>query len=104
MIDIFFTENGKDLSVYNTQVERAKNILSTQLNALEYAQGFGIDIKYFLDENYRFQNESFRAYLIERLASNGINVSSVINEIEALSQSLTINLTPPEDSGGLVAR
>lgn len=104
MIDVLVQANGLDLGVYDTQVERAKNILSVQLRALEYAQELGIDLKYFLTENYKFQNDSFRAYLIEVLANWGINVASVIEDEKTLYTQMIFNLTPEDVSSGFVAR
>lgn len=102
MIDI--VSLGSDIGLYDTQTSKAKNILSVQLGALEYAPDLGIDLEYFLSEDFRFQNESFKSYLIQRLANSGINVSSVIETIEALYTEYTFNLTAAETSGGLIAR
>jgi hypothetical protein len=102
MTDI--TSISDDLNVFDSQVSKAGNILSVQLGSLEYAQDFGIDLKYFLDEGFRFQNESFKSYLIERLANSGINVASVIETVENLYQQYTLNLSPEETQGGLIAR
>lgn len=104
MIDIITAENGLDLGVYNTQTMRAKNILSVQLGALEYAQDLGIDLKYFLSEDFRFENESFRAYLVEVLANRGINVSSVLDVVHSLYNEFLFNLAPEQTDSGLVAR
>lgn len=104
MIDIIVQADGLDLGTYDTQTERAKNILSVQLRALEYAQELGIDLKYFLTENYKFQNDSFRAYLVEVLANFGINVASVIDGEMALYTQMLFNLTPEETSTALIAR
>lgn len=104
MIDIISAENGLDLGVYNTQTMRAKNILSVQLGALEYAEDLGIDLKYFLSEDFRFENESFRAYLVEVLANKGINVSSVLDVVHSLYNEFLFNLAPEQIDSGLVAR
>lgn len=98
------TSIGTDLGLYDTQTERAKNILSVQIGDLEYAQTLGIDLKYFLSEDFRFQNESFKAYLIQTLANYSINVASLIEAVNALSNKYTFNLTPAETDGGMVAR
>lgn len=95
---------GDDLNLFDTQTSRAANILSVQLGALEYASDLGIDLAYFLSEDFRFQNESFRAYLIEVLVNKGINVSSVTEVVENLFTSLTFELTPDETETGLVAQ
>lgn len=103
MIDIIdFTTKG--MQVYDTQTERAANILSVQLGALEYWPEGGIDIRYFLTEPIEFQDESFRAYLIQVLATWGINVSSMVNVLESLFANYTIRLSPQENSTALVAR
>jgi len=106
MIDILSADEaeGQDLGMYDTQVSKAENILSTQLGALEYLQDFGIDLRYFLTEDFKFQNESFKAYCVERLVTSGINVAEVIEQIEALAEKYTFNISPEETSTGLVAR
>lgn len=104
MIDIVTTETGQDMGVLDTQVPKAQNILSVQLGSLEYAQDFGIDLRYFLSEDFKFQNESFKSYLIQVLSTNGINVAEVTEVFESLFGEYTFKITPPEQSGGLVAR
>jgi phosphomannomutase len=102
MIDIVSVTT--DIGLFDAQTEKAKNILSVQLGALEYAPDLGVDLRYFLSEDFRFQNESFKAYLVEVLANNGINVASVVDDVEDLFRQYTFNLTPEETSTGLVAR
>jgi len=95
---------GADLGIFDTQTYKAANILSVQLGNLEYQQDFGIDLEYFLDEDFRFQNESFKAYLVEVLANNRINVSSVIDVLESLFATYTFNIVPEETQTALIAR
>lgn len=103
MIDIIdFNEKGMQL--LDTQTEKAANILSVQLGALEYAQDLGIDLRYFMTEKTQFQNESFKAYLVQILASRGINVSSIQTVINALDTNFNIKLSPEENSTGMIAR
>jgi hypothetical protein len=104
MMDIVdFTPKG--MQTYDTQTPRAANILSVQLGALEYAQDIGIDLRYFLNANIKFQNDSFKAYLVQVLAGNGINVASVIEVLRPLSSEYDFNLSPQEStSSGLIAR
>ncbi len=104
MTDIISLNNGEDLGVFDTQTSRAGNILSTQIGALEYAPDLGIDLKYFLSEDFRFQNESFRSYLIQILANYGINVAEVNETINDLSSKYTFQLVPDETSTGLLTR
>lgn len=93
-----------DLGVYDTETARAANILAVQLGSLEYGPEIGIDLDYFLSEGLRFQNESFESYLIEVLANRGINVTSILPEIETLKRKLTISVQPQEVSTALISR
>lgn len=102
MIDI--VSEGTDIGLFATQTTRAKNILNVQLGSLEYAPDLGIDLEYFLSEDFRFQNESFKAYMVEVLANSGINVASIVDTVEALYTSYVFNLAPEETSTGLIAR
>jgi hypothetical protein len=102
MIDI--TSIDDDLGLFDTQTAQAANILSVQEGSLEYAPDLGVDLKYFLSEDFRFQNESFKAYLIQRLANYGINVASVADVVEALHRNYTFEIVPTETEGGMVAR
>lgn len=104
MIDIISAEDGQDIGLFDTQTSKAANILSIQLGALEYAADLGIDLKYFLSEDFKFENESFKAYLVETLANRGINVTSVDEILQNLYSDFIINLSPEETSSGLVAR
>lgn len=103
MIDIVgFTSKG--MEVYDTQTEQAANILSVQLGGLEYEPTLGIDLRYFLTEKINFQDASFKAYLVQSLAARGINVASLTEVINALDSDYFINLSPVENSTGLIAR
>lgn len=103
MIDIVGFDS-KGMQVYDTQTERAANILSVQLGSLEYAQDLGIDLRYFMAEKIRFQDESFKAYLVQALAQRGINVASLAEEQFDVFSNYNFNLSPEENSTGLVAR
>ncbi len=103
MIDIIVNTTG-DIAALDTQTLRAKNILSTQLGDLVYATTLGIDLKYFLSDEFKFQNSSFKSYLIQVLASYSINVASLEDQVENLFSKYVFNLTPPESDKSLVAR
>ncbi len=104
MIDISHISDGDDLGFFNTQTVRAGNILSVQFGSLEYAPDLGIDMNFFLSDSYRFQNDSFKAYLIEVLANQGINVAQLIDTLDSLSEKYTFVLSPDETTTGLIAR
>lgn len=104
MIDIFPpTAPGLDCGVFDTTVPRAANILSVQVGSLEYAPDLGIDLKFFLSEEFRFQNDSFKAYLIETLAYRGINVTNLSDTVENLFRQYTFNVQADTTGTGLIA-
>lgn len=103
MIDII-SANNSGLGVYDSQSPRAANILSVQVQSLEYEQDLGIDLQYFLSEDFSFQNSAFKSYLIEVLVNRGINVTSVVEVIEKLYSNLTFNIKAQDATGGLVSR
>jgi hypothetical protein len=102
MIDIVSANEGLDLGTFDTDTTKAANVLSVQEGALEYAPTLGIDLKYFLSADFSFQNASFKAYLVERLANNRINVSSVLEQIESLYSLLTFKLSAQDKTSGLI--
>jgi hypothetical protein len=82
MIDIVTISS--DLNTYDAENAKAANVLSIQQGSLEYAPDFGVDIKFFLDPNFQFQNSSFKAYLIQRLAEHHVNVNQVLETVDRL--------------------
>ena len=102
MIDIVSV--GTEIGVFDTQTSRAANILSVQLGSLEYAPDLGVDLKYFLSEDFRFQNESFKSYLIQVLANHSINVVSIPETITNLYNRYVFQLTPAENENAMIAR
>lgn len=81
MIDIVGFSGG-DLVMFDAQTPKAANVLQVQIGSLEYAPDFGIDLRFFLDEDLQFQNESFKSYLIQRLSEHHINVNEVLETLE----------------------
>ncbi len=94
---------GTDLGVLDTDTSRAANILSVQLGRLTYAPDLGVDLGYFLSPDFKFQNESFKAYLIQVLANHSINVASVMETVESLYTVFTFNVPPTSSDSSLVA-
>lgn len=103
MIDIVVNDSG-ELDVYDTQTNKAANVCNVQLGALEYAQDFGVDLDYFLQPDYKFQDSSFQSYIVQVLAANGINVATITTTVQNLYQDLVINLAAEEQSTSLIAR
>lgn len=104
MIDVSVGAAGLDLATYNTDTNRATNILSVQTGALEYAPDFGIDLDFFLSPDFKFQTESFKAYCIERLASHGINVTALTESVQSLFTQFNFEVEANSTSTSMVAR
>lgn len=91
MIDLQFKNNV--LRVADTLIYKARNILSTQIKYLAYAPDFGIDYDIFFGDDYKIQNETFKAYAISKLAENGINPLEVLTQEDSLDTILNIKLS-----------
>lgn len=100
MIDV--VEITTDMRFYDSQVPLAANIVSVQLGNLVYNPTFGVDMRYFLSEDFQFQNEAFKAYVLQRLSEHGVDVLSVTETVEALYANLSFNLSGKEENSGFV--
>lgn len=103
MKDIVSITNGFDLGVGDSVAPKAGNVVSVQVGTLEYAKTFGVDLNYFLSSDFQFQNESFKAYLVERLTQNQINVNEVTEIVEALQKKYTFKVGDANKVEGLIA-
>ena len=104
MIDINYVAEGLDLGAFDTQTFKAANILGVQLGSLDYAPDLGIDLKFFLSNDFEIQNDSFKAYCVQTLAKNGVNVKTVTETVQALMSTMEFNIAPLESGTGLIAR
>lgn len=101
MID-FEIENN--MPVFNdTIVHKAANVMTVQEGSLYYAPNFGIDLKRFFDPDVEIQTETFKAYSIQKLAENGVNVLE-LGESKEMFESLLNYVVQIQDSKGLVAQ
>lgn len=89
---------GQDLRLYDAQSPKGANVLSVQLGALEWWPDFGIDLEFFIQEGFSFQNESFKSYLIQRLTESHVNVISVRDVLTTFVQNLTFEVGNSEQS------
>lgn len=103
MLDIVDIQDGEDLVLAVSEVSKAKNVLQTQLQSLEYAPTFGVDLDYFLASDFRFPNDSFKSYLIQRLTESQITVTSVLEAVQPLFRKLTFEVGDTDsDIGGFI--
>jgi hypothetical protein len=105
MMDIIQIQSGSDLKLADTAVPKAVNIASVQLGSLTYAPTFGVDLDYFLNSDFIFQNSSFKAYIVQRLAEFNVNVSDVIQSINPLYETYLYKVQdndPQIEKGALI--
>lgn len=93
-----------DIQLYDAQSPKAANVLAVQLGSLEYAKTFGVDMEFFLDPDYKYQTESFKAYLIQRLSESLINVNEVIETVDRFTEQLTFYVGDPDQNNGSLIR
>lgn len=95
--------SGGDLHIQEAQTSKAANVLQVQLGSLEYAPTFGIDLEFFIDPAYQFQNESFKSYLIQRLSEHHVNVNQVFDALERFYLQFTFEVGGGDaESGGFI--
>lgn len=103
MLRDIVTLEGIDLGIAQSEAPRAANILQTQLGDLSFAPDLGVDLRYFLQSEFRIQNASFKAYLVQRLLEQKINVVNVISTISSLYETYTVGVGASEESEGLIS-
>ncbi len=100
MIDALTPVQGKDLPVQNSIAPKAGNVINIQLGSLDFAPDFGVDLAYFITDDFQFQAASFQAYLVQRLTQHKVNVAKVINVIQGFMQNNTFTVGEQSDSVG----
>lgn len=93
---------GPDLGIQRTDVARAANVLSVQIGSLEYAPDFGIDLKFFLNSEFQMQNASFKAYCVERLLAQRVNVVNALDLLNNLDKTIQFFIGDNDTGEGLI--
>lgn len=102
MIDALTPTQGNDLPTQNSIAPKAGNVVNIQLGSLDFAPDFGVDLEYFITDDFQFQAASFQAYLVQRLTQHKVNVSKVINVITGFMQNNTFTVgESPDTIGGI---
>jgi hypothetical protein len=103
MKDIVEANDGEDLTIIDSIVSKAANVIAIQLGDLEYAPTFGIDKKFFLESEFQIQTESFQSYVVQRLTESQVNVNEVLGTVEALMNRYVYTVGDIKDySGGFI--
>lgn len=96
--DIYLDANGF-LQMSNTDVFKAENILNIQINSLYYAQDLGIDLTRFINSDVEIQPETFRAYTVQELTRQGIQLQTVKTATNQFMSTITYKATEPNEQG-----
>lgn len=96
--DIYLDTNGF-LQMSNTDVFKAENILNIQINSLYYAQDLGIDLVRFINSDVEIQPETFRAYTVQELTRQGIQLQTVETATNQFMSTITYKATEPNEQG-----
>ena len=99
MLDIINIVDGDDLHIQHNIAMKAGNIISTQLGSLDFRPDFGSDLKYFLQEDLKFQSESFKSYLVGRLSEYSIQVNDTRTIIEQFTNRFLLSVGQIETEG-----
>lgn len=92
MIDITGVANN-DITLSNTVVMRAKNLMNVQEGNLLYSPQWGIDLASFLTPEFKIENSAFESYSIQKISEWGMNPTNIESFKETLRQ--IINITFP---------
>lgn len=77
-----------DLSLSDTEVYRAKNLLDVQEGNLHYLPLWGIDLKFFLTPDFEIQNVSFDSYVVQKIAQWRMNPTRVVSKNQNLARNV----------------
>lgn len=97
-VDIFFDKDGI-LQRADTDVYKARNILSVQKTNTHYRPDLGIDLRRFIDPNVRIQFETFRSYTLQEMVQQGVRIDAVMEVQQNLDKELNYNVSKTATEG-----
>ncbi len=99
MLDLINMVDGEDLHIQHNVAMKAGNVIGTQIGSLEFKGDFGSDLKYFLQEDLKFQTDSFKAYLIGRLSEYQIQVNDTMTIVSTFAEQFALGVGQSEING-----
>jgi hypothetical protein len=103
-IDFELWDDIKETKLINTQIYKARNILSVQRGSLKYDPEAGVDRDYFVNNDIKFKRKAFFAYLVQELIFQNIAVTDYVTDLTNIYvENLQINLqkTTNNQTGGI---
>ena len=96
--DIFLDKDGI-LQRSNTDVYKARNILSVQKTNTHYRPDLGIDLKRFIDPDVKIQFETFRSYTLQEMVQQGARIDAILEVQRDLDKKMDYNVSKTETEG-----
>lgn len=97
-IDIYLDKDGV-LQRADTDVYKARNILSVQKTNTHYRPELGIDLKRFIDPNVRIQFETFRSYTLQEMVQQGARIDAILEVQRDLDKKMDYNVSKTATEG-----
>ena len=97
-VDIFLDKDGI-LQRSNTDVYKARNILSVQKTNTHYRPDLGIDLKRFIDPDVKIQFETFRSYTLQEMVQQGARIDAILEVQRDLDKKMDYNVSKTETEG-----
>lgn len=97
-VDIFLDKDGV-LQRSNTDVYKARNILSVQKTNTHYRPDLGIDLKRFIDPDVKIQFETFRSYTLQEMVQQGARIDAILEVQRDLDKEMDYNVSKTATEG-----
>ena len=97
-IDIYLDTNGV-LQRSDTDVYKARNILSVQKTNTHYRPDLGIDLKRFIDPKVKIQFETFRSYTLQEMVQQGARIDAILEVQQDLDKKMDYNVSKTTTEG-----
>lgn len=97
-IDIYLDTNGV-LQRSDTDVYKARNILSVQKTNTHYRPDLGIDLKRFIDPKVKIQFETFRSYTLQEMVQQGARIDAILEVQRDLDKKMDYNVSKTATEG-----
>ena len=97
-VDIYLDNDGV-LQRTDTDLYKAKNILSIQVTDVYYAPELGIDLRRFMNPDIKIQFETFRSYTIQQMVQQGVRINDALEIQQNLDKDLEYSVSTTQNEG-----
>lgn len=97
-VDIYLDKDGV-LQRANTDVYKARNILSVQKTNTYYRPDLGVDLRRFIDPDVKIQFETFRSYTLQEMVQQGVRIDAILEIQKDLDKKMEYNVSKTATEG-----